>query len=317
MSLLMFWIKLKKAGKAALGQGQQWGTTLLALSGLLLGLMMCPAIAIASPLQSGIEAFNQQDYPAAMQHFNQAIQQQDELDLAYGNRCLVYLLMDAPQQATEDCTTALKLNPTHPLGRFYRGLARYRLTQYEGAIADFTRHLQQQPQDARTYYNRGLAFFAQGATEQAITDYQQALAYAVPLNATPLNSMEMSNLYNDLGVAYLVNAQLEQAIVALDQAIALDNQDPRAYFNRGCVCHRQGNYAAALKEFERVLALDAHYAETYLNRGIVKQQMGDLTGAIADLETAIAHFQAQGDVNGVYRAKLRLHQLDQSQVAIG
>ncbi|MEO0986217.1 MAG: tetratricopeptide repeat protein [Cyanobacteria bacterium J06639_14] len=260
----------------------------------------------------GLEAFQDRDYKSAVQHFSQAIQQEDSPDAAYSNRCIAYLLMELPQLAIEDCTAALQLDPSRFHVQFYRGLVRYRLAQYEQASIDFTRYLQQSPQDARAYYNRGLAVFAQGQVEQALGDYQQAMTYASML--TPL---EISNLYNDLGVAYLANTQFDAAIAALDQAIVWDDSDPRAYFNRGCACQRQGNYAAALRDFEQVLALEPNYAEAYLNRSWVKHEMGHHREAIADLEAALDHFQRQGDDQGVQRAKIRLQQLAMPVRAIG
>ena len=305
----MSWIRLKKAGKATFRFVWAWFATFIIISWTL----MCPALAHAGPLQLGVQAVQDQNYPGAIQYFSEVIQQEGESHAtAYGNRCLAHLLMDLSQQAAEDCTAALKLNPVSSQAYFYRGLARYRLKHYEGAKADFTQYLQQAPQDARAYYNRGLAVFAQGHVELAIADYQQAVA-----NSSPLTPLEMSNLYNDLGVAYLAQDHFAAAIAALDQAITFDINDPRAYFNRGCVCHRQGNYAAALQDFERVLALDPNHAETYFNRSMVKQRMGNLAGAMADLEAAIARFQQQGNAVGAQRAKLHLQHFERPVSAIG
>ena len=295
----MSWIKPKRDGKAIAQLCRVWIILLPLISLVFFG----PALANAGPLRLGIEATQKHDYSSAVEHFEQAIQQQDNPEAAYSNRCLVHLLMDLPQLAVEDCTEVLQPNSAHKRMQFYRGLAYYRLAQYDNATADLTHYLQQSPQDAQAYYNRGLAVFAQGDVERALDDYHQALKYA-----STLNPLEMSNLHNDLGVAYLANGQLELAIEALDQAVALNENDPRAYFNRGCVCHHQDNYAAALQDFERVIALDPTHAEAYLSRSLVKQKMGQYGGAIADLETAIECFQQRGDPEGVHRAKRRLQQ---------
>ncbi|MEL6383522.1 MAG: tetratricopeptide repeat protein [Cyanobacteria bacterium J06626_18] len=304
----MFWTKLKRAGRDISHLWQIWLALLLLISLMFLS----PALANAGLLQLGKEAVQNQDYASAIQYFTQSIQQKDNPDAAYSNRCLTYLLMDSPHVAVKDCTTALQLNPASTRVQFYRGLAYYRLAQYNEAISDLTQYLQQFPQDARAYYNRGLAGFAAGSVEQALADYHQAVAYA-----STLAPLEMSNLYNDLGVAYLAQGELEAAIAALDQAVALTEDDPRAYFNRGCVCHRQGNYAAALQDFERALALDPTHADAYLSRSLVRQQMGHYDGAIADLEAAIEYFQQRGDAKGVHQAKLRLQQVVRPARVIG
>ncbi|NER80842.1 MAG: tetratricopeptide repeat protein [Leptolyngbya sp. SIO1D8] len=274
--------------------------------------MACPAAAIAESLQQGIRAFQAQDYSTAVEYFDKAVDEHHSLDAAYSHRCLTHLLMNAPAKAEADCTAAIKVNPARPQVRFYRGLARYRLGQYEAAISDFNHHLHQHPEDARAYYNRGLATFADGDWATAIVNYNQAAAYSSIL--TPI---ELSNLYNDLGVAYFTDTEPESAIAVLGQAIALNKNDPRGYFNRGCVCHHQGHYAAALEDFAQVLVLDPQHAETYLNRGLVRHQLGDRQGAIADLKMAIKNFQDQGNLAGMQQAKLRLQQLATPQQALG
>ena len=309
--LAMFWISLKKAGKAGLRQGQQLTLTILAIASMVL----LPGRAIAAPasLQLGLDALQQQDFATAAAYFDQAIQQHDSLEVAYGHRCLAHLMMNRPEQAMQDCSAAIAMNSAYPKLRFYRGLAHYRLSQYAAAVADLTQHLRTQPDDARAYYNSGLAKFAQGDVSSAIADYHQALLYAADLNV-----IERSNLYNDLGVAYLASgSKPAETLIALDQAVALDTSDTRAYFNRGCACHEQGHYAAALRDFDRVIALNPHHAETYFNRGAVKQQLGNLDGAMTDYRAAFAQFQRQGNLDGAQRAKLRLQQMQQPRQAIG
>lgn len=311
MSPLMFWTKLKTVGSSV------WGLTLglcigwvgLGSSG---GLWGSAIAAPAAPLQRGIEALQQQHYAAATQYFGQSIQQGQALADAYSYRCLAFLMQQHLQSATEDCAAALAIAPHHERAAFYQGLARYRLGQFEAAIAAFAQHLQTHPEDPRAYYNNGLAKFAQGDVHGATGQYHQALAYAADLSA-----IEMSNLYNDLGVAYWSNERLDEAKFALDQAVAMDRDDTRAYFNRGCICHHLGEDAAALRDFEQVLALNPHHAETYLNRGLIRQKLGERQAARQDYQTAFEQFRRQGNRSGAQAAKLRLQRLSQPLSTVG
>ena len=56
-----------------------------------------------------------------------------------------------------------------------RGLAKYELEDYEGAIADYDRAIELKPKFAEAYYNRGVAKGFLGDHEGAIADF--ALAY--------------------------------------------------------------------------------------------------------------------------------------------
>jgi tetratricopeptide (TPR) repeat protein len=306
----MFWTSLKKAGNALLRHGHPLAVTII----LGLGLSAFPghAIAVPSALQLGNEALLEKQYAAAVEHFDRAVQQGMQLDAALGRRCIAYLMLQQPEQANQDCSAALAINPRFPKLWFYRGLALYRLGRYEAAIADFSNHLEQFPHDPRAHYNLGLALFALGDADPVIAHYEQALAVAPPLTST-----EISNLYNDLGIAYLAMGAATQALHALDQAIAFNDRDPRAYFNRGCICHRQGDYAAALENFGQVLALDPKHAETYFNRGLAKHHLGDPEGARTDWQIALAYFQEQGNRFGVHRTKHQLQQLSTTPEGIG
>lgn len=304
----MFWTKLKTAGKRLV----------IALGGLLLllgctgGGMGTAIAAPQTPLQLGIEALEQQRYDSAIRHFDDAVQSGQALDNAYSYQCLTLLMLNEPQRAIHSCQAALKVNSAHPQAHFYQGLAHYRSEQFEAAIAAFDHHLHIRSDDSRAYYNCGLAKFAQGDVAGAIAQYHQALVYAAGLSP-----IEMSNLYNDLGIAYWSDDHLNEAKFALDQAVVMDADDPRAYFNRGCICHHLGEYYAALQNFDQVLTLDPRHAETYFNRGLVQQQMGDLTAARQDYQTASEQFRQQGDLTGAQKARLRLQQLHKSPVAVG
>lgn len=304
----MFWINLKKAGKRF---GVMLGSLCLSL-GCTWGPLGAAIAAPQTPLQLGVEAFEQQHYDRAMQHFDDAVKSGYALDDAYSYRCLTFLILSEPQLATQSCQAALAMNADHAHAHFYQGLAHYRLGQFEAAIAAFDQHLHTHSDDSRAYYNNGLAKFAQGDVAGAIAQYHRALIYAAALSP-----VEMSNLYNDLGVAYWSNAQLNEAKFALDQAVVMDTSDTRAYFNRGCICHHLGEYHAALQNFDQVLALDSRHAETYFNRGLVQQQMGDIDAARQDYQTASEQFRQQGDRTGAQKAKLRLQQLHKSPVTVG
>ena len=58
---------------------------------------------------------------------------------------------------------------------FNRGNAKYRLRDYQGAIADYTKAIQIDPQDAFSYVNRGNAKKGLGDHQGAIADYSKAI----------------------------------------------------------------------------------------------------------------------------------------------
>lgn len=301
----MCWPKLKAVGKSLL----QGACLLLLTVGLGLG---GSAPALAGPFQQGVTAVENQAYGAAVQAFTGAIAQQDHVSAAYGNRCLVHLWMNQLEGAISDCTAALQFNADAPQAYLNRGIAHYRLGQYDEAQTDFTSHLQRQPQAGLAYYNRGLVTLALGDAAAAIADYQQAL-----IHAEGMPDVTRADIYNDLGVAYLAQFQPAVAQAYLAQAIFLNQDDPRAYFNHGCACHHRGDNLAALASFAQALALDPTHAETYFNRAMVRDELGDRAGTLADLRQAEHYFQQQGDTDLTDAIREILIRFQRTAIAIG
>ncbi len=56
-----------------------------------------------------------------------------------------------------------------------RGIAYYKLGQYEMAIQDYDDAILIDPQNAGTYYNRGFTYYDLGQYERAIQDYDEVI----------------------------------------------------------------------------------------------------------------------------------------------
>lgn len=77
------------------------------------------------------------------------------------------------------------------------------------------------------------------------------------------------------------------ALEDFDQVIATNPQESHAYFNRGFVYSSLGEFDQALADFTQALKLDPQMGEAYVNRGNVYLQLGDDQQAIADYEKAL------------------------------
>ena len=99
--------------------------------------------------------------------------------------------------------------------------------------------------DAEAYVYRGISAYDRGDLDQAIANYDQAIAL----------DPQFAIAYNNRGNAYYYKGDLDQAIADCDQAIALDPQYAAAYNNRGLAYYDQGNLDQAIADFERALDL--------------------------------------------------------------
>ncbi len=238
-----------------------------------------------------LDRVRQQNYQQALADFTQVIDRQDNLvGAAYSNRCLVNLQLQNYLAAEADCKTALEYIQDNREIYLNLGLAYYRQAKYPQAIAQYQQVIKRDRHDYRAYYNRGLAHFALENYEQAISDYNLALTSSHSLNAE-----SKTLIYNDLALAHMMLEDYQQAIANFDRAIALEDHNYTAYFNRGCAYHRQEKYLAAIKDFTQVVQLKPNFTQAYVNRAILHHQIGQADAAFTDLEIALKQYQTQGD----------------------
>lgn len=106
--------------------------------------------ARAEPLNEiwrGLAAYQAEDYTLALDHFNAAFVSKS---LSYQHRQLV---------------------------SYNRGLTRFRLGDFAGAIEDFNRTLKLNARHPRAFAGRGAAFAATGEFYRALQDYNRALKF--------------------------------------------------------------------------------------------------------------------------------------------
>ncbi|MBD6619880.1 tetratricopeptide repeat protein [Komarekiella sp. 'clone 1'] len=254
----------------------------------------------------GIEKMRHGSYPEAIQDFTKAIKLKKDFAVAYSNRCLAYLQLEDYQNAIADCNQALKFTPNNVEAHLNRGLAYYRQGDYQAAIADDNQVIALKPNDFRAYYNRGLAHAALDNYPQAISDYNLALT-----NIPQTSSLLKGDIYNDRGLARFELLDLKTAMLDFSEAIQLNPNDYRAYYNRGCACGISGNNSCAIRDFTESLKLNSTNAQVYLNRGIAYHQLGHEPAAIADLQKAVEYFAQQGETITYEKAFLLLKNLQQ------
>jgi tetratricopeptide (TPR) repeat protein len=179
--------------------------------------------------------------------------------------------------AIEDFSRAIELNPNSAEAYDSRGIAKEGLGDCAGAIEDFSRAIDLNPKYVDAYYNRGFVLRELGAYNSAIEDFSSA----IELNP---NSAEA---YNRRGVAKAERGDREGAIEDYSRALELNPKDAFVYFSRGVLGVILGAYKRAIKDYSKAIELNPEFASAYNNRGFAKARRGDLKGAIKDYSKAI------------------------------
>ncbi|MEU7061030.1 tetratricopeptide repeat protein [Streptomyces sp. NPDC046197] len=183
--------------------------------------------------------------------------------------------------------------PTLALAHAARGSALRDDGAYEEALAEYDRALALDPGLARVYRSRAVARAGLGDYDAAIGDLDRALAL------TP----DDPRAWAVRGEYHRIQQRYDEALADLDEAIRWDPSDDFAWASRGAVRLARGEHQQALTDLDRALELKPDYAWALVRRSQVRRALGDPDRQMADLDRAAAlqpdwawiHCQ-QGDV---------------------
>lgn len=188
---------------------------------------------------------------------------------------------------------------------FNRGITRYDMRTYGGAVDDFTQVLAIRP-SAAAYNCRGVAHVEMGNRAEALQDFGQAIRLDAHLFAARCNR----------GVLRMDVRDYRGALSDLEAAVDLRPQSAIPYFYLGQALQSLGNLRQAIGQFGLAIERQPELVLPYCYRGAVYQKQGNLRPAIADLETAARLLRISGDGNNLDHVMRKLTVLKQ-QAQVG
>jgi tetratricopeptide (TPR) repeat protein len=171
----------------------------------------------------------------------------------------------------------IALDPNNARAYNNRGIAYANLSNYEKAITDYTEAIKLDPNYAEAYNNRGDAYYYLNNYKQAIADYTQAIKI----------DPNYAEAYLYRADAYDNSGEKSKAIADLTQAIKIDPIHAEDYHYRGIAYKRLRDHNKAIADFTQAIKLDPNYAEAYHSRGIAYFDSGETSKAIADVTQVI------------------------------
>ncbi len=149
--------------------------------------------------------------------------------------------------------------------------------EFDKTVAELTEAIRQNPQDAKGYNRRALAYLRGHQFAKGIADATEAIRLD-PRSAEARNTR---------GALHLGAGDGDRAIADFTEAIRLDSKYAASYNNRGVVRFNKGDLDGAMADFSEAVRIDPKYAEAYFDRAGVWKRKGDLDRAIADYTEAI------------------------------
>ena len=207
-----------------------------------------------------------------------------------------FLRADPPNPGpAQDAATVANTNAAAAASKAYleslyfaQGNAKAHKGDYDGAIGDYTRAIELNPQNCYSYCDRGMAKGQKGDLDGAISDFNQAIE---------INPRDCYSYYSRGYTKYL-KGDLDGAITDDTQAIELnprlaDADLADAYRNRGRAKGKKGDVDGAIADDTQAIEINPRYADAYADRATVKEKKGDHEGALSDYNKAISLRRAQ------------------------
>lgn len=262
---------------------------------------------------------------------------------AWFARGLARLQLQQYQLATEDLEHACQLSADDARPRYALAQARMACGDADTALAELNTLLSYHPDDSDALSFRGFLHIANGNSDLAAHDFQQAIDVAPHLLSPVYGLSIVKRLAGDHSAALaLLDAALQKdpshEACLLDRARLLatkDNlqdaahdlstileNDPTclpALLSRAQMRLHLGNLDDARKDFNAILQQEPESTEALIGRSVLSEKSGDLTSAQQDLQKA--NEINPDDTEGVEIARLRMqatiaHRAEQFDEAI-
>ncbi|KAB1154390.1 tetratricopeptide repeat protein [Flavobacterium luteum] len=167
-------------------------------------------------------------------------------------------------------------------GRAYcdSGNSKQELEDYNGAMTDYNKAIDINPNFFRCYWLRGVLKSVMGDNNGAIIDFTKS----IKLNP------DFKMAYVNRGWSKADLEDFKGSIIDFTKAIQVwDGKDDLAiiYFSRGCSKKELKDEIGAIADFNKAIELDPNDFQAYGNRGHSKMILKDYKGAIADFDKLI------------------------------
>ena len=180
-------------------------------------------------------------------------------------------------QAIEQFNILVSLEDGNCWTYFYRGIAKYNLSDVRGALADFEKSVEINPVFTNGYHYRAITKSRLGEYDEALKDFDTAISLR------PGND----GIYFSRGVTYFLAQRFEEAVSDFDRYLMHESDDPSAYLNRGAAHLYLGDTLKALNDYNKAIKLDRYDPEGYIRRARLNAKRELWDEAIADLNIAI------------------------------
>jgi tetratricopeptide (TPR) repeat protein/serine/threonine protein kinase len=214
---------------------------------------------------------------SAARVFTGCIMKRPDHHYAYLCRATVYSRLGRYKEAVADGSRAVALQPEDAGAWYHRGNWYSKLGDVDNAIADYSEAIKRNPQFGPAWNNRGGLYKNAGKLVKAFSDCSEAIKLDPTLAFGWLNR---ASVYREQGA-------LDKAIADFSEGIKLDRSIAGAWYLRGVTYYDLREYKKAVDDFSEAIELDKSDPKLWYGRGNAYAELGELGKAMDDCTTAI------------------------------
>lgn len=166
--------------------------------------------------------------------------------------------------------------------------------KFDQAEERWSELIEQLPEEAAVWSNRGNVRVRRNDLEGAIADYNQAIALA-PTEPDP---------YLNRGAVREAMGAWEAAIADYNQVLQFDPDDPAAYNNRGNAEAGLGEWELAIADYQAAITLQPSFSLAYGNYALALYEVGDTKKSVQIMKSLVRKYPNFADMRAALTAAL-------------
>lgn len=247
---------------------------------LLLALLLSIASAsfaqynIGKLMMDGQRLYETEKYGEALEIYNLIVKYKPEIYEGYFMRGVIKYNLHDYRGAILDFSKAIETNPFNPDASFNRGLCKQMIGNVDGALQDFNKTIEIDPSGTRNYLSRGIIYLMLNKPEKALADFNLATRFGLDIEKT---------LYYR-AIAKTQSKDFQGALDDFDKLIKAYPMNVDALSRRGVVKMEMENYDEALLDMNRAIKINDKFSLAYFNRALVYLKQKNKINAMHDFE---------------------------------
>lgn len=226
----------------------------------------------------GMMFLSNRQYDEAVLDFSAAIDMDHSYFDAICNLAYAHAGQGNFSAAYDDCTTAIALQPSNPLGYMARCSVDRSRRDWDALIVDCGRLLKIDDKSVYAYSNRALAYLGKDEYDNAVADSTKAIGY----------DADCYEAFAWRGVAYIGKKNYVKAEQELSQAIKFAPYFVAAYKERAYPRYKIADYKGSIEDCTTAIKADNSDAGSYYIRGLDYAALGKTELAVNDFNKALA-----------------------------